>query len=313
MCTQRSAVALTLAVVPEWFFVKVFFQKFRLRASGWLSLQRLWKPNNHMQGQATAARTFAGDAASLFFSSPTAQASPTQQRKSGFARYVTPSYVPVEQSGDAEVIAAQLLRDSEMRQKIARLEFELQERERTIAQLKAESARSVDVQKRDEEEANIKRALDARIAASALQAVILSKRSEVEAALESVAQEVNMTLRSIEVHEQMLEKLPAPHEDRTYFLQLLSQKRAQLTSLRRKDAMLNKRHNLMLLATGAEEELSSDDDVNDGSSFSEHVRTQLDREAAARGQPGHELQGIDEHTAGSLQVGSNLTGIACCV
>jgi hypothetical protein len=272
-----------------------------------------------MQGQTTAARTFAGEAASLFFSSPAAQASPTQQRKSGFARYVTPSYVPVEQSGDAEAIAAQLLRDSEMRQKITRLEFELHEHQRTIAQLKAESLRSVDVKRRDEEEANIKRALDAHIATSALQAVILSKRSEAEAALESLAQEVNMTLRSIEVHEQMLEKLPVPHEDRTYLLQLLSQKRAQLTSLRRKDAMLNKRHNLMLLATGAadEELYSDDDDSSYRSSVSEHSRTPLDQAVAGGGRPGHALQGIAEHTPCQLQVrelpSSNLAGIMCCV
>jgi hypothetical protein len=167
-----------------------------------------------MQGQAHAPQSFAGDAASLFFSSSANHSSPVQPKKSGFARYVTPSYVPVEQNGDAEVIAAQLLKDSELRAKIKRLEFELQEQQRTIAQLKAQSLRDVEVRRTEQEEANIRKALEADIASSALETVILSKRSEVEVALQSVAQEINMTLRSIEVHEQMLEKVSP--EDRKY-------------------------------------------------------------------------------------------------
>jgi hypothetical protein len=211
-----------------------------------------------MEGRASVTSSFAADAASLFFSSSPVQTG-TQAKKSGFARYTTPSYVPVEQNGDAEAIAAQLLKDSELRDKIKRLEFQLQEQQMTIAQLKAESVRAAEVRRTEEEEAAIKRALDAQVASAALEAVIFSKQTEVEIALQDVAQEIHLTARSVEVHEQLLEK--APDDDRKYYMQLLSQKRAQLTALRRKDAMLNQKQNLILLAAGADdEELHSEND-----------------------------------------------------
>jgi hypothetical protein len=205
-----------------------------------------------MQGQANITPSFAADAASLFFSSSSAQPSGSQAKKSGFARYTTPSYVPVEQNGDAEAIAAQLLKDSELRDKIKRMEFQLQEQQMTIAQLKAESVRAAEAKRKDEEEAAIKQALDAQVASAALEAVIMSRQSEVEIELQDVAQEIYLTTRSVEVHEQLLEK--ASDDDRKYYMQLLSQKRAQLTALRRKDAMLNQKQNIILLAAGADDE-----------------------------------------------------------
>lgn len=212
-----------------------------------------------MQSTANATQSFATDAASLFFSSSTVNSGQTPPKKSSFARYVTPNYVPVEQNVDAEAVAAQLLKDSELRDKMKRLEFELQEQRMTILQLRAESIRAAEVRRTEEEEATIKRALDAQIAADALSVVIQSKKSEVEIALQDVAQDIELTMRSIDCHEQMLQK--AAEEDRTYLLQMLSQKRAQLTSLRRKDAMLNQKHNLILMATGVvDDEFDSEDD-----------------------------------------------------
>jgi myosin heavy subunit len=258
-----------------------------------------------MQGQMSSTRTFAGDAASLFFSGAAGQTSPPQPRKSGFARYLTPNYVPAEQNGDAEVIAAQLLKDSELRDKIKRLEFQVEEQQRTITQLKAESVRVAELKKTEEEEAQIKMALDAEVAVSALGAVIQSKRSEVETALHDVAQEIEMTVRSIEVHEQMLEK--APSEDRTYYQQTLSQKRAQLTALRRKDAMLNQKHSLMLLATGAAgEDFDSD---NDSVAASSHVRDEDPNSTAAV--QSHWLQSISEGSPRAERVGEGLEGTTC--
>jgi len=262
-----------------------------------------------MQSSANATQSFATDAASLFFSNSAAvQPSQTSPKKSGFARYVTPNYVPVEQNVDVEAVAAQLLKDSEMRDKIKRLEFELQEQRRTISQLKAESVRFAEVRRTEEEEANIKRALDAQIAADALGVVIQSKKSEVEIALQDVAQEIELTMRSIDCHEQMLEKAAA--EDRTYFLQMLSQKRAQLTSLRRKDAMLNQKHNLILLAVGAaDNEFDSEDD-----SFSASSPTQDDEAHAARlaqWQRLQEQQMSSEEGASRPHGGGGMQGGSC--
>ena len=253
-----------------------------------------------MQGQVSPTRTFAGDAASLFFSSTASHANPNlQPRKSGFARYLTPNYVPVEQNGDAEVIAAQLLKDSELRDKIKRLEFQVEEQQRTIALLKAESARAAETKKTEDEEAKIKMALDAEVAASALGTVIQSKQSEVETALQDVAQEIEMTIRSIEVHEQMLEK--ASREDRSYYQQTLSQKSAQLTALRRKDAMLNQKHSLMLLAAG--EDFDPEDDLLSASS---HMRN--DDPNAVAGMQSHWLQSISEGSPRAERVGQWLEG-----
>jgi myosin heavy subunit len=256
-----------------------------------------------MQGQASSTRSFAGDAASLFFSGSTGPANPPQIKKSGFARYVTPNYVPVEQNGDAEAIALQLLKDSELRDKIKRLEFRIQEQERTIAQLKTESVRVAEVKKTEEEEAKIKMALDAEVAASALGAVIQSKQSDVEIALQDVAQEINMTIRSIEVHEQMLEK--ASSEDRPYYQQTLSQKRAQLTSLRRKDAMLNQKHTLMLLASGvADDQFDAEDEIMSESSS--------DEQQAGAAVQGQWLHTISEGSPRAERVGEWLEGSPRC-